>query len=146
MNEAIKFARNYGNINDDMTNTIMNSWKAFSFYDGDPWVNKDTLQHFHVTEGSFYWAEVCELVDLYLLNQLRDIIKNRSIGVYRDDSLVSCAQIFWPSNGEIKIKNDIEFFKQHGFQIMIEINLKITDFFRYLFRSWKWCVLPKQKT
>ena len=30
-NEAIQFARNYYNINDDMINTIMNSQKAFCF-------------------------------------------------------------------------------------------------------------------
>ena len=58
-NEA--FARNYYNINDDMINTIMNSRKAFLFYGGGPWVKKDTLQHFDVTEGSFDGAEVCDL-------------------------------------------------------------------------------------
>ena len=59
LNEAIQFARSYCNINNDMINTIMNSRKAFLFYDGDPWVKKDTLQHFDVTEGSFDGAEVC---------------------------------------------------------------------------------------
>ena len=54
--------RNNHNINDDMNNTIMNSRKAF-------------LQHFDVTEGSFDGAEICELVGLYLLNQLKDIYK-----------------------------------------------------------------------
>ena len=38
--EAIQFARNYQNINDDMINTTMNSRKAFLFYDGNPWVQK----------------------------------------------------------------------------------------------------------
>ena len=53
----------------------MNSQKAFLFCDGDPWIKKDTLQHFNVTEGSFDGAEVCELVGLYLQNQLKDIIR-----------------------------------------------------------------------
>ena len=83
LNETIQFARNYHSINDDMINTIMNSRKAFLFYDGNPWVKKDTLQHFDVTEGSFDGAEICELVGLYLLNQLKDIITNGSVGVYR---------------------------------------------------------------
>ena len=39
-----------------------------------------------------------------------------------------CAQVFWPWNGQIKKKNYIAFFKQHGLQITIEINLKVTDF------------------
>ena len=79
LNEAIQFARNYHNINDDMINTIMNSRKAFLFYDGNPWVKKDTLQHFDVTEHSFDGAEICELVGLYLLNQLKDLITNGSV-------------------------------------------------------------------
>ena len=83
LNETIQFARNYHSINDDMINTIMNSRKAFLFYDGNPWIKKDTLQHFDVTEGSFDGAEICELVGLYLLNQLKDIITNGSVGVYR---------------------------------------------------------------
>ena len=53
LNEKIKFARNYHNINNDMINTLMNSRKVFLFYDGSPWVKKDTLQHLDVTEGRF---------------------------------------------------------------------------------------------
>ena len=87
LNEAIQFARNYHNINDDMINTIMNSRKAFLFYDGNPWVNKGTWQHFDVTEGSFDGSEICEHMGLYLLNQLKDIVRNGSVGVYRDDGL-----------------------------------------------------------
>ena len=36
-----------------MSNTLMNSRKAFLFYDGNLWVKNDTLQHLDVTEGSF---------------------------------------------------------------------------------------------
>ena len=36
-----------------MINTLMNSRKVFLFYDGSPWVKKDTLQHLDVTEGRF---------------------------------------------------------------------------------------------
>ena len=53
LNETTKFARIYHSINDDMSNTLMNSRKAFLFYDGNPWVKNDTLQHLDVTEGSF---------------------------------------------------------------------------------------------
>ena len=59
LNEAIQFARSYCNINDDIINTIINSRKAFLFYDGNPWVKKNTLQHFDVTEGRSDGAEVC---------------------------------------------------------------------------------------
>ena len=108
--------RNYHNINDDMNNTIMNSRKAF-------------LQHFDATEGSFDGAEICELVGLYLLNQLKDIITNGSFGGYRDDGLAVVTKYSGPQMDRLR-KNIIAFLKQHGFQNTIEIN-----FFRYLFRS-----------
>ena len=84
------------------------------FYDGNPWVKKDTLQHFHVTEGSFDGAEICELVGLYLLNQLKDIITNGSIGVYRDDGLAVVHKYSGLQMDRLR-KNIIAFFKQHGF-------------------------------
>ena len=39
--------------------------------------------------GSFHGAEVCELVDLYLLEKLvkRGIFKRELVGLYRDDGL-----------------------------------------------------------
>ena len=127
LNEAIQFAKNYHNINDDMINTIMNLRKVFLFYDGNPWVKKDTLQYFDVTEGSFDGAKICELVGLYLLNQLKDIIASGSVGDYRDDGLGVVHKYSGPQMDRLR-KNIIAFFKQHGFQITIEINLKATDF------------------
>ena len=109
-----------------MINTIMNSRKAFLFYVGNPWVKKDALQHFKVTENSFDVAEICELVGLYLLNQLKDIT-NGSVTVYRDDGLAFVHKYSGPQMDRSR-KNIINFFKQHGFQINIEINLKITGF------------------
>ena len=109
-----------------MINTIMNSRKAFLFYVGNPWVKKDALQHFKVTENSFDVAEICELVGLYLLNQLKDIT-NGSVTVYRDDGLAFVHKYSGPQMDRSR-KNIINFSKQHGFQINIEINLKITVF------------------
>ena len=109
-----------------MINTIMNSRKAFLFYVDNPWVKKDALQHFKVTENSFDVAEICELVGLYLLNQLKDIT-NGSVTVYRDDGLAFVHKYSGPQMDRSR-KNIINFFKQHGFQTNIEINLKITVF------------------
>ena len=109
-----------------MINTIMNSRKAFLFYVGNPWVKKDALQHFKVTEDSFDVAEICEFVGLYLLNQLKDIT-NGSVTVYRDDGLAFAHKYSGPQMDRSR-KNIINFFKQHGFQTNIEINLKITVF------------------
>ena len=54
------------------------------------WVKKDNPD-FDVTIGSYYGAEVCELVGLCLLNLLTNEFGKHNIGLYRDDGL-SCFQ------------------------------------------------------
>ena len=44
---------------------------------------------FDVTMGSYDGAELCELVGLYLLNQLSTVIDKSSVGLYRDDGLAA---------------------------------------------------------
>ena len=39
--------------------------------------------------GSYDGAELCELVGLYLLNQLSTVIDKSSVGLYRDDGLAA---------------------------------------------------------
>ena len=58
---------------------------------------------------------------------MKDIITNGSVGVYRGDGLAVVHKDSGPHMERLR-KNIIDFFKQHGFQITIEINLKITDF------------------
>ena len=58
---------------------------------------------------------------------MKDIITNGSVGVYRDDGLAVVHKYSGPRMDRSR-KNIIAFFKQHGFQITIEINLKVTDF------------------
>ena len=72
-------------------------------------------------------AEICELVGLYFLNQWKDFITNRTVRVYREDRLVVVHKYSGPQMDRLR-KNIIDFFKQHGFQITIEVNLKITNF------------------
>ena len=40
---------------------------------------------FDVTMGSYDEAEICELVDLFILNNLGQKIGKENIGLYRDD-------------------------------------------------------------
>ena len=37
--------------------------------------------------GSFFGAELCDLIGLYALNHLKSLYKNDEIGLYRDDGL-----------------------------------------------------------
>ena len=43
---------------------------------------------FDVTMGSFDEAEVCELIGLFLLNNLGEKYGKNNVGLYRDDGLV----------------------------------------------------------
>ena len=84
------------------------------------------MQHFNITGGSYDGDEVCKLVGSFLVNQLEDIITNRSVGVYKGDVLAIVHKSCGPQVERLR-KNFINFFKQHGFQNTIKTNKKIND-------------------
>ena len=77
--------------------------------------------------GSFDGAEICELVGLFLLSTLRDKFKSNDIGLYRDDGLALFKRTSAPQ-AEIKRKEFIKHFKNHGLSIIIQSNLHIVNF------------------
>lgn len=70
---------------------------------------------------------VCELVGLYLLNQLKDIIPKECIGLYRDDGLAVVKNANGPLLDRMR-KKIIELFKKEGLSITIDTNLDIVNF------------------
>ena len=81
---------------------------------------------FDITMGGFHGAEVCDLVGLYLLSQLSQVLPKALVGVYRDDGLaVSAATKRQNEN----IKKDIcKIFTQNGLSITIDANMKVVNF------------------
>ena len=94
--------------------------------------------------GSYDGAEFCELVGLYLLNQLSIVIDKisgglfsggsgkgflsfRSVGLYRDDGLAAINNANGPKLDRIR-KDIIALFKEEGLPITIETNFTKTDF------------------
>ena len=80
-----------------------------------------------MTIGSFDGAAVCELVRIYILCFLAKLINKKDCGLYRDDGLLILQNV----NGEQidrMCKNIIKIFKDIGFAIDVETNLKIIDF------------------
>ena len=77
--------------------------------------------------ASFDGAEVCELVGLYILSTLTKKLGITNIGLYRDDGLGVLRN---RSKRQIDIvrKNIIKTFKDIGFDIEIETNLKQVNF------------------
>ena len=82
--------------------------------------------------GSFDGAGVCQLVGIYILCFLAKLINKKDCGIYRDDGLL----ILRNGNGQQidrMRQNIIRIFKDIGFAIDVETNLKIVDFLDIMF-------------
>ena len=77
--------------------------------------------------GAYDGAEVCELVEIFILYQLSRICNKNSIGLYRDNGLA----VFRHTNGpqEEKIKKHFQIiFRKKNLSIIVKCNLKILDY------------------
>ena len=74
--------------------------------------------------GAYDGAEVTELIGIYLLSKIKTIIP--SAGLYRDNSL-GALKLSGPQLAKVEKKLH-KIFKDHGFSIKVETNLKKTDF------------------
>ena len=90
-------------------------------------MDEKTNNCFDVTMGSYDGAEVCELVGLYILDELSKFLNKNDVGLYRDDGLIVLKNKNGHESDKIK-KTIIKTFKTIGFQIDININLKVVDF------------------
>ena len=77
--------------------------------------------------GCYDGAEVCELVGIYILNKLSNIIDIDSIGLYRDDGLGTFESLCG-SKIEGKKKNVTKVFKMCGLSIISTTNITSADF------------------
>ena len=74
----------------------------------------------------YHGAEVCELVGLFLLSQLSEILPKSCIGLYRDDGLaVTPAR---PRQVDILKKKICKVFADNNLRVTIEANMKIVNF------------------
>ena len=91
-----------------------------------PWQKKNT-NLFDVAMGAYDGAEVCEIVGLFLLNNLANRFDKNSVGLYRDDGLA----LFKNFNGHHADKIRKEFhqlFKEDGLSLEIKCNLKTVTY------------------
>ena len=108
----------------------MNARRSFLFHNSKLWIKKENSK-FDVTMGAFDGAEVCELVGLYVLHKLENVIDQPYIGPYRDDGLA----VMDGSGPEIERlrKSVFKIFKTMGLKVAIESNIKSTNFLDILF-------------
>ena len=121
--DAITFATRYTDVSQDMKNTILQATNSFLCSNGEIWVKKHG-GIFDITMGGFHGAEICDLIGLFILSKLKEILPN--IGLYRDDGLaVSSA-----TNRQIEIakKKICKAFEKYNLAVTIEANSKIVNF------------------
>ena len=76
--------------------------------------------------GSYDRTEIFELVGIYILSRLSTIIDKNNCGLYRDDGLLVLRNVDGQPVDRVR-KNTIQIFKDVGFLIDIETNLKISS-------------------
>ena len=80
-----------------------------------------------MTMGSYDGAEVCGLVGLYLLSQIKKKVGPAQIGLYRDDGLAIFSNMSG-SRMERAKKDLVDIFKKNGLKITIDANRRVVNF------------------
>ena len=127
LTNAIQFTKLHTTIDDKDLCLIIHWRKSLLFFSNETWKNNSAESCFNVTMGSFHGAEICELVGLYIQSNLENILLKTNFGLYRDDGLIILRNL----NGQQidkKRKTIIKIFKDIGFSIDIQANLKEVDF------------------
>ena len=102
--------------------------RKFLLFDNETaWTKKNHSNMFDVTMGSFDGAEVCELIGLFLLDNLSEEYGKNNVGLYRDDGLVLLKNASGPQSERTR-KDITREFKRQGLNISISANLKICNF------------------
>ncbi len=123
---SISWASNLASITKDEISIIKHTRKSPLFNDGKPWTKKDSNSLFDVTMGSYDGAEICELVGLYILNNLRQKFGKENIGLHRDDGLA----IMKNKSARLADKTRKELhkcFERFGLKITAEANLHVVN-------------------
>ena len=94
--------------------------------------------------GSYDGAEVCELIGIYILSILGHRIVKEDTGLYRDDGLTVLRNTNKQQTDKAR-KDIIKIFKEIGFNIEIETNMKEVDFLDVTFNLTNGTYRPYKK-
>ena len=121
--KSIEWSKNFIDFSEDEIEVVLAARRATLYMNGEPWSKKEGGL-FDVGMGFYDGAEICELVGLFILNELREIGIN--LGIYRDDGLgVSSKTAREVENLKKKMA---AIFKKHNLKITIEANKKLVEF------------------
>ena len=125
LENSLTFTARYTQITQQTKDIIHQATHSFLFSDNQSWVKKNGGT-FDITMGGFHGAEVFDLIGLYILSQLAEVVPSSCIGLYRDDGL--CVSSATPRQLEIMKKKICRIFDQNNLKITIEANLKVVNF------------------
>jgi hypothetical protein len=125
MTLALDYASNYTRISDEDRQIILHAKKTVLVNEGEHWAKKANADLFDIGMGSYDGAESCELVGLFLLNEINHKYKH-SFGLYRDDGLGMVRAT--PRETENIKKGLCSIFKKYNLKITIEANKTIVNF------------------
>ena len=124
LEDSLTFAARFTDIDEITKKAIKQAAQSFLVSENEIWIKKTGT--FDVTMGGYHGAEICEIVGLYLLSQLAEVIPREFIGLYRYDGLaVSNAR---PRQIEILKKKICKVFENNKLKVTIEANAKIVNF------------------
>ena len=124
--EAIRFAKLYISITNKDIEGIFHARKSLLYYNDEPWVKKGE-SNFDVSMGAYDGADVCELIDIFMLSLLSKHINKNHIWLYSDDGLAILKNTSGPEAEKLKKKLQ-KLFKEKDLDIIIQCNLKITNY------------------
>ena len=130
LTKSIQFARKYIDVSNDQVEIIFHSCKTILFFNNECWIKKNSAHDlFDIPMGSFHGAEVCELVGLFILNEIINDkkIEKSNCGLYRDDGLLIVKKRS-PRFIEQLRKSLTKVFQQHNLKVTIELSTQKVDF------------------
>ena len=114
LEKSLQFACSIVKIPKQDIDVIYHARKSLLFSNQNEWVRKKKDGEgglFDVTMGCYDGAEICELVGLYLLNEIESQIGKADIGLYRDDGLAMFPNLSGPKAERMR-KDLIEILKR----------------------------------
>ena len=127
LDKTLLFAKQSHDISNDNIRLIKHCRKSLLFSNNEVWKKKHTESCFDITIGRFDGPEVCEKAGIYILCFLGKLINKDDCGLNRDDGLLILLDVNGQQTDRMR-KNIIKIFKDTGFAIDVETNLKIVDF------------------
>ena len=123
--DALKWASQFVEFTDEEIEIITETKKSLLYMNGEPWTKKGE-NNFDVAQGGLDSAEVCDLVGLFLLSELREQKLNANLGIFRDDGLGTSSST--PRQIEQIKKKICEVYRKHGLSITVDANKKVVQF------------------